>query len=120
MSEQLFALLFDSSAEVFLNELIYSKEFIFSIIFPFLLCFIGYTVGIRYAKILLNQTVENTLKKNSIFIIFRTVIIIAFSFLLIKFNLVFTNLFLVLLFIFYFAFKIIEIIKINSFTKQQP
>jgi len=119
MSEQIFMLFFDCSAETFFNELLYNKEFIFSIIFPFLVCFISCTLGIKYAKTLLNQTVENTLKKNSIFIIFRTVVLILISFLLIKFNLVFTKFFLVLLFIFYFAFKIIEIIKINSFTKNK-
>ena len=119
MSEQIFTLLFDCSIEIFFNELIYSKEFILSIIFSFLICFISCIIGIKYAKTLVNQTVENTLKKNSIFIIFRTAILILISFLLIKFNLVFTNFFLVLLFFFYFTFKIIEIIKINSFTKNK-
>ena len=89
-------------------------EFIFSILLSFLLGFLSCIFGIKYSKILLNQTVENTLKKILLFTVIRTVIITVISFLLIKFNFVHTKLFLILVFIFYFIFKIIEIVQINT------
>ena len=113
IEEQLLAFFFDCTKDVFYKEIIYSNEFISSIILPIFICGISCTVGIKHASILNKQAIENTIRKFSIFIIIRTVIIIAISFLLIKLYLVFIKLFLVLLFSSYFIFKIIEIIQIN-------
>jgi hypothetical protein len=89
----------------------------FSGFLAFLICSLNFFVGQIFLKKIISKSFEKIIPSFVKISLIRTIIIVFLTLIFVKFDFVLAKFFLILLFTFYFVFKIIEIIRINKFLK---
>ena len=88
---------------------------ILTIIISLFICFINYILAIKFFYIkFINSNKKNSILYVILYFIIRIFVLIVFSYCIVKFTDLSINYYFISLFLFYFIFKILEIIKLNK------
>jgi hypothetical protein len=118
IEEQLLSFFLNCTKDVFYKEIIYSSKFILSVVLPIFICLINYWIGVKYYRYLMQKDFSKFSRDIGIFFTVRIGAIIGVSFFLIKFELIHIKFFFITFFLYFFIFKILEVLKLNKYFTQ--